>query len=131
MPSGAMASVSQAAGRPAEVVASGTVQRGDAISKLLRTENMSWGVMALLLGLSFWFGALHALEPGHGKTMVAAYLVGARGAPKHAVLLGATVTFAHTIGVFALGLVTMFLSQYILPEKIVKVLGLVSAVSII
>jgi nickel/cobalt exporter len=131
MPSGAMASVSQAAGRPAEVVASGTVQRGDAISKLLRTENMSWGVMALLLGLSFWFGALHALEPGHGKTMVAAYLVGARGTPKHAVLLGATVTFAHTISVFALGLVTMFLSQYILPEKIVKVLGLVSGVSII
>ena len=92
---------------------------------------MSWGVMALLLGLSFWFGALHALEPGHGKTMAAAYLVGARGTPKHAVLLGATVTFAHTIGVFALGLVTMFLSQSILPEKIVKVLGLVSAVSII
>lgn len=131
LPSGAVASVSRAASSPAEAATSGTVQRGDAISKLLRTEHMSWAVMSLLMGLSFWFGALHALEPGHGKTMVAAYLVGVRGTPKHAVLLGAMVTFAHTISVFALGLVTMFLSQYILPEKLAKMLGLVSGLSII
>ncbi|HXJ43126.1 MAG TPA: sulfite exporter TauE/SafE family protein [Bryobacteraceae bacterium] len=113
------------------VAPSGTGRRSDAISRLLRTENMSWSIIAALLGLAFWFGALHALEPGHGKTMVAAYLVGARGTPKHAVLLGSIVTFTHTISVFILGLATMFLSQYVMPGKISKVLGIISGVSIV
>ncbi len=117
--------------RPAEVAAAGTIQRNDAISKLLRRDHMSWGAMGLLLALAFWFGALHALEPGHGKTMVAAYLVGARGTPKHAFVLGGMVTFTHTVSVFALGLATMFLSQYVLPEKLAKVLGIVSGGAII
>lgn len=116
--------------RPPEAQSAGTVQRDDAISKLLRTKNLSWAMLATLLGLAFWFGALHALEPGHGKTMVAAYLVGERGTAKHAVILGCMVTFTHTISVFALGLATMFLSQYVMPEKISKVLGVVSGLSI-
>src|ERR1700756_2650924 len=87
--------------------------------------------MAALVALAFWFGALHALEPGHGKTMVAAYLVGERGTPKHAVFLGGMVTFTHTISVFILGLATMFLSRYVMPEKISKVLGIVSGLSIV
>ena len=53
--------------------------------------------------------------------MVAAYLIGTRGTARHAVALGATVTFTHTIGVFALGLVTLLLSQYILPEDLYPV----------
>ena len=48
-------------------------------------------------------GALHALEPGHGKTIVAAYLVGSSGTSRHAVLLGLIVTAAHTAGVYLLG----------------------------
>ena len=60
---------------------------------------------------SAW-GAVHALSPGHGKAMVAAYLVGTRGRARHAVALGVTVTVTHTIGVFALGVVTLALSQY-------------------
>jgi ABC-type nickel/cobalt efflux system permease component RcnA len=63
--------------------------------------------------------------------MVAAYLVGERGTARHAVLLGGTVTFTHTISVFILGLATIFLSRYIMPEKISKVLGIVSGLSIV
>lgn len=103
----------------------------DALSRLLRTDKLSWPVLATLIGLAFWFGALHALEPGHGKTMVAAYLVGARGTPKHAAVLGGMVTFTHTISVFLIGIVTLFLSRYIMPDRISKVLGIVSGVSII
>ena len=117
--------------RPPETSSMGTVKRNDAISRILRMKDISWPLLATLIGLSFWFGALHALEPGHGKTMVAAYLVGARGTPKHAALLGGMVTFTHTISVFILGLATLFLSRYIMPDKISKVLGIVSGLSIV
>ena len=117
--------------RPPEAPAMGTVKRGDTISRLLRTKDISLGLTVTLLGLSFWFGAMHALEPGHGKTMVAAYLVGEKGTPMHAVILGGMVTFTHTFVVFILGLVTMFLSRYIMPDVISKVLGIVSGLSIV
>jgi ABC-type nickel/cobalt efflux system permease component RcnA len=92
-------------------------------------------------GLSFWFllsaamiaaglGALHALEPGHGKTIVAAYLVGSRGTARHAVLLGIVVTAAHTSGVFFLGAVTLYASRYIVPEQLYPWLGAISGLSV-
>jgi nickel/cobalt transporter (NicO) family protein len=84
------------------------------------------GVLIILLLSAFAWGALHALSPGHGKAMVAAYLVGTRGTPRHAVALGATVTVTHTIGVFALGAVALVLSQYILPETLYPWLNLIS-----
>jgi nickel/cobalt exporter len=84
------------------------------------------GVLILLLLSAFAWGAIHALSPGHGKAMVAAYLVGTRGTAKHAVALGAIVTFTHTVGVFALGLVALLLSQYVLPEDLYPWLNLVS-----
>jgi ABC-type nickel/cobalt efflux system permease component RcnA len=117
--------------RPAEAPSMGTVKRGDTISRLLRSKTISIGLMVTLIGLSFWFGALHALEPGHGKTMVAAYLVGERGTPMHAVILGSMVTFTHTISVFILGVATMFLSRYVMPDRISKVLGILSGLSIV
>jgi len=117
--------------RPPEAQSSGTVKRNDAISRILRMKEISWPLMATLLGLAFWFGALHALEPGHGKTMVAAYLVGERGTAKHAVILGSMVTFTHTISVFILGIATMFLSRYIMADKISKVLGIISGLTIV
>ena len=78
----------------------------------------------------FW-GAAHALSPGHGKSIVAAYLVGSRGTPRHAVFLGMTVTVTHTIGVFALGLVTLSLSAFIVPDQLYPWLNLVSALLIV
>jgi ABC-type nickel/cobalt efflux system permease component RcnA len=91
------------------------------------------GGQALLFGLTLAFvlGAIHALSPGHGKTIVAAYLVGSRGTVRHALLLGGVVTFTHTASVFALGFGTLFLSRYVVPDRIVPVLGVVSGVSIV
>ena len=63
--------------------------------------------------------------------MVAAYLVGTRGTPRHAVGLGAIVTVTHTIGVFALGLVTLALSQYVLPEDLYPWLTLASGLLVL
>jgi nickel/cobalt exporter len=89
------------------------------------------GVLLLLLLAAFGWGALHALSPGHGKAMVAAYLVGTRGTARHAVALGITVTVTHTIGVFALGFVTLALSQYILPEDLYPWLTLTSGLLVL
>jgi nickel/cobalt transporter (NicO) family protein len=71
------------------------------------------------------------LTPGHGKTIVAAYLVGTRGTVRHAAILGLTVTLTHTAGVFALGMVTLFLSRYILPELLYPWLGVASGVLVL
>jgi ABC-type nickel/cobalt efflux system permease component RcnA len=79
---------------------------------------------------AFW-GAVHALTPGHGKALVAGYLIGTKGRPRDAVLLGATVTVTHTAGVFALGLVTLVLSQFIVPESLYPWLTLVSGLLVV
>ena len=89
------------------------------------------GVLLLLLLAAFGWGAVHALSPGHGKAMVAAYLVGTRGRPRHAVALGGIVTVTHTAGVFALGAITLALSQYILPEDLYPWLNLVSGLLVV
>lgn len=80
--------------------------------------------------VAFMFGGVHALSPGHGKTMVAAYLVGTRGTPRHAVLLGLVVTLTHTFGVFVLGLALLFASRYILPERLFPALSAASGLLI-
>jgi nickel/cobalt transporter (NicO) family protein len=82
-------------------------------------------VGALLLG------AVHALSPGHGKTIVGAYLIGSRGTPRHALFLGLTVTVTHTIGVFVLGFATLYASRFVLPERLFPVLSLISAVLVL
>ena len=107
------------------------VVRGDYLSRMLRQGEIGWGMMLVGLAVAFGLGAIHALSPGHGKTIVAAYLVGSRGTPKHAIFLGGMVTFTHTISVFFLGLTTLFLSRYVLPEKIYPVLGAISGISIV
>src|SRR5579884_1389467 len=105
--------------------------RGDYLSQLLHRPDLGPGLLLAGLAVAFVLGAIHALSPGHGKTIVAAYLVGTRGTPKHAVFLGAMVTFTHTISVFLLGLVTLYLSEFVLPDKITPVLGAISGVSIV
>ena len=80
---------------------------------------------------SFVWGAMHAMSPGHGKTIVGAYLVGSRATAQHAVFLGLTTTIAHTTVVFALGLVTLFASQYILPEHLYPWLSCLSGLMVV
>jgi ABC-type nickel/cobalt efflux system permease component RcnA len=104
---------------------------GDGFAGVFANAASGKGVLILLVFAAFGWGALHALSPGHGKTMVAAYLVGTRGTARHAVALGATVTITHTIGVFALGVVTLGLSQYVLPEQLYPWLTLVSGLLVV
>ena len=87
-------------------------------------------ILISLLAALLW-GALHAFTPGHGKTVVAAYLIGDRGTARHAALLGLTVTLTHTLGVFALGGVAIYLTRYILPEVLFPWLSVVSGLLVV
>jgi len=107
------------------------VAQSDYLSRLLHQGEIGWSVMLPGLLAAFAFGAVHALSPGHGKTLVAAYLVGSRGTPRHAIFLGLMVTFTHTVSVFALGLVTLYLSRFVLPETITPILGAISGITIV
>jgi nickel/cobalt transporter (NicO) family protein len=100
-------------------------------SSLIGRHHLSALVILASLAAAFFWGMAHALSPGHGKTIVAAYLVGQRGTPWHAAALGAIVTATHTIGVFALGLVTLALSAFIVPEQLYPWLNLVSGVLVV
>jgi nickel/cobalt transporter (NicO) family protein len=104
---------------------------GDGLAGVFERGLRGQGLLVGLLLAAFAWGAVHALSPGHGKTMVAAYLVGTRGTARHALALGATVTIAHTLGVFALGVVTLTLSRYVLPEQLYPWLNLVSGLLVV
>jgi ABC-type nickel/cobalt efflux system permease component RcnA len=111
--------------------AMGTVIRGDFLSRMLGGREITWGMILIGLCVAFGLGAAHALSPGHGKTIVAAYLVGSRGTMKHALFLGGMVTFTHTISVFALGIGMLLFQRYVVPEKIIPALGVISGLSIV
>jgi nickel/cobalt exporter len=104
---------------------------GDGFAGVFANAAAGRGVLVFFLLAALAWGSIHALSPGHGKTMVAAYLVGTRGTARHAVALGATVTITHTIGVFALGVVTLLLSQWILPEQLYPWLNLASGLMVV
>jgi ABC-type nickel/cobalt efflux system permease component RcnA len=97
-------------------------------------ESSAWqqtGTLLVAIAGSFVWGAMHAMSPGHGKTIVGAYLAGSRATAQHAVFLGLTTTITHTTGVFALGLVTLFASQYILPEQLYPWLSFLSGLMVV
>jgi ABC-type nickel/cobalt efflux system permease component RcnA len=100
-------------------------------ASLIARDHLSAGVILISLAVALFWGAAHALSPGHGKSIVAAYLVGQRGTPRHAVLLGLVVTITHTLGVFGLGLVTLLLSQFIVPDTLYPWLNLVAGVMVV
>jgi nickel/cobalt exporter len=102
-----------------------------AFASLIARDRLGfWVILGSLAAALFW-GAAHALSPGHGKTIITAYLVGQRGTPRHAALLGLIVTVTHTLGVFALGLVTVLLSRFIVPEHLYPWLNLVSGLLVV
>jgi len=98
---------------------------------LIERGDLSVGVILISLLIAAFWGAVHALTPGHGKALVAGYLVGTKGKPRHAFLLGATVTVTHTLGVFALGVVTLVLSQFIVPDELYPWLTLASGLLVV
>jgi nickel/cobalt transporter (NicO) family protein len=100
-------------------------------ASLVQRERLGFWVIVASIGAALFWGMAHALSPGHGKTIVTAYLVGQRGTPRHAALLGLIVTLTHTIGVFALGAVTLLLSQFVVPDRLYPWLNLVSGVLVV
>jgi nickel/cobalt exporter len=103
----------------------------DAFTSLITAEELTLPVVVLSLVFALGLGAAHALSPGHGKTIMAAYLVGTRGTVKHALFLGLTVTLSHTLGVLALGGVALYASSLIAPDRLYPWLGLSSGVIIL
>ena len=107
----------------------------DPFTRLIKLQTLNLPTVIFSLFIAFVWGGLHALSPGHGKTIVGAYLVGSRGTFKQAVLLGLTVTATHTAGIFALGLLTLGSTQFEVTEQIYPWLsilsgGLVTAIGI-
>ncbi len=131
------ASASFVSGPTASVFSLASVTQGvimrtkDSFAELISPKELSAPVMMLSLLFAFLLGAGHALTPGHGKTIVGAYLVGSRGTAKHAAFLGLTVTATHTIGVFIMGFIALFASKYILPERLFPWLGTISGLLVV
>jgi len=96
-----------------------------AFTALVAERRLSPGFGLLALALAVVLGAAHALAPGHGKTVMAAYLVGLRGSLRQAATIGATVTVTHTAGVLLLGLV-LSASRAVASERVYPWLGLAS-----
>jgi ABC-type nickel/cobalt efflux system permease component RcnA len=102
----------------------------DSFTELIATKQLNWPGIVFALVVAAALGALHALEPGHGKTLVAAYLIGSRGTARHALLLGLVVTAAHTAAVYLLGGIVLYASAHVVPEKLYPWLALASGVII-
>jgi ABC-type nickel/cobalt efflux system permease component RcnA len=100
-------------------------------ASLIGRDHLGFWVVLASLAAAFFWGVAHAMSPGHGKTIVTAYLVGQRGTPRDAGLLGLIVTATHTVGVFALGLVTLLLSQWVVPETLYPWLTLASGLLVV
>lgn len=117
---------------PAQVSSSAIPSNGnDEFARLITQEELTLPALFVSLGIAFVWGAMHAMTPGHGKTIVGAYLVGSRGTALHALYLGLTTTITHTAGVFALGAVTMFASRYLFPELLFPWLSFASGLLVV
>ncbi|MBN3894385.1 MAG: sulfite exporter TauE/SafE family protein [Nostoc sp. NOS(2021)] len=105
-----------------------TGRSNDVFTNLITQENHNFLTILIALAIAFFWGGLHALSPGHGKTLVGAYLVGSRSNAQQALFLGLIITITHTAGIFALGLVTLGTSQFILTEQLYPWLSVISGV---
>ena len=109
----------------------GEIHGEDAWANMIGADDLSPAFLLFAIGASMFFGAAHALSPGHGKTVVAAYLVGSRGTIWHAVFLGVVVTMTHVSSVILIGVVTLSLSEYIVPDKLYPIMEGASGLLII
>lgn len=115
----------------------GVAPRGEAdpsgrrLAALLRSVDRTWGFVLFALALAFGLGAGHALSPGHGKTLVAAWMVGDRGRPRDAVVLGLTMAATHTLSVFVLGVFALPLEAHIGSDKLLRTLELVAGTLVV
>ena len=104
---------------------------GDELAALVGASDLTLPALVMSMLIAAGLGAIHAVSPGHGKTVMAAYLVGSQGTPRHAVALGLTVTASHTFGVIGLALLTLLAGDLVPPERLYPVLGLASGLTVV
>ncbi|HET6750813.1 MAG TPA: sulfite exporter TauE/SafE family protein [Actinomycetes bacterium] len=124
-PGGPRAGQQGGTGAVAAAARGGVDRATAAFTALVAERRLSPGFGLLALALAVALGAAHALAPGHGKTVMAAYLVGLRGTLRQAATIGATVTVTHTAGVLLLGLL-LSASRAVASERVYPWLGLAS-----
>jgi ABC-type nickel/cobalt efflux system permease component RcnA len=123
----------QAAGTAGSPEPLGAVPGGVAadVPEIFRTADLTPLVVLASLLTAVAIGAGHALTPGHGKTLMAAYLVGSRGTPVHAVGLGMSVAVSHTLGILALALVIVGAGSILPPDLVYRVTPVIAGASIV
>lgn len=102
----------------------------ETLQGIIEQDELSPKLVLIALFLAIGLGSIHALSPGHGKTIVAAYLVGSKGRIQDAVFLGIVVTITHVSSVLLLGVLTLFASEYILPQQLYPWIGFASGMLI-
>lgn len=117
--------------RPGPASLLGPLPRGadratQAFTSLVASKQLTFPFVLLAFALAMLLGALHALSPGHGKTVMAAYLVGLQGSIRQALAIGVTVTVTHTAGVLTLGLLLSAASSAFVPDRLYPWLSLAS-----
>ena len=116
----------------AEIDVPGGVSQGQKqLTRYLYSANLTPLFFFIAVALAMVLGGLHALTPGHGKTLVAAYLIGSQGTVGHAMALGGIVTFTHTASVITIGLLALLASQFILPNVLVPALEILSGLLVV
>lgn len=90
---------------------------------------MGEGILYLLT--SFWLGAVHAATPGHGKTIAASYIVGVRGRPVDALVLGIFVTLSHTSGIVLVAVLATLGSTWLIPQRVEAYLAVATGILVI
>lgn len=131
-PGGTAPTANEARPAAAPVARAGAMRFSDRMTELVATRTpLGPGLLLVSLLAAAGLGALHALAPGHGKTVVAAYLVGTRGTARHALLLGLVVTLTHTLGVYVLGLAMLGASRWVVPERLFPWLGVASGLLVL
>lgn len=120
--------IADAAASPQDPTVGAAVPGGVAedLTALIDVTDLKPLAILVSLAIAFALGVIHALSPGHGKTIMAAYLVGAKGSTRQAVGLGLAVTVSHTLGVLALAGVTLAASSVLPPERLYPILGVAS-----
>src|SRR3954453_11376498 len=112
-------------------VPAGTTELGSDVTTLFQAADLTPPIIILSLLVAAGLRALHALSPGHGKTVMAAYLVGSQGNARQALGLGLTVTVSHTIGVLALGLLSLSAAVVIPADKLYPILSVASGAIVV
>jgi ABC-type nickel/cobalt efflux system permease component RcnA len=118
----------EASGTVAGVVPGGVVED---LASLVDVRDLTPLAILVSLAIAFGLGVIHAVSPGHGKTIMAAYLVGSGGSTRQAVGLGLAVTVSHTLGVLALAGITLAASSVLPPERLYPILGVGSGALVI